>query len=180
MTKQKQSPIQQEFEQQEQLVGLPRAAELLEMAKAELDIAQWQLVTAKAKAAVSGGEWCAENRAAGRGRCGACSWCARLEQQRKDWVVERIEQEIRSAGMELQWTDGGGSDCPGGWHRVPYLNHGNLQGWVERATRYGDTLQKILDLINSPEEEVIPGIAKMAEKALKGPGKLKRERKLRK
>jgi len=30
---------------------------------------------AEAKAAVIGGEWCAENRAAGRDACGACAWC---------------------------------------------------------------------------------------------------------
>lgn len=30
---------------------------------------------AKAKSDVCGGEWCAKNRAEGRGPCGACAWC---------------------------------------------------------------------------------------------------------
>jgi hypothetical protein len=38
--------------------------------KAKLEIEE-------AKNAVHGGEWCAENRKAGRGPCGACAWCCK-------------------------------------------------------------------------------------------------------
>jgi hypothetical protein len=43
-----------------------------------------------ALAAVSGGEFCAEARAAGRGPCGACSWCVKQAQER----AERAEAEV--------------------------------------------------------------------------------------
>lgn len=42
------------------------------------------------------------------------------------WLIERFEDECKRAGFELHWTDGGGSDCPGGWHRNPYLNRGDV------------------------------------------------------
>jgi hypothetical protein len=65
---------------------------------------------------------------------------AKSEVARKAWVTDRIEAELRRAGLELQWTDGGGSACPGGWHRNPYLNVGNigdlsrdLATWTARA-----------------------------------------------
>jgi len=49
-----------------------------------------RLQNALALAAVSGGEFCAEARAAGRGPCGACSWCVKQAQER----AERAEAEV--------------------------------------------------------------------------------------
>lgn len=54
-------------------------------AEARAERAEERLTFAQAKAAVCGGEWCAQNRAEGRGPCGACAWCcsqatARAEQ----------------------------------------------------------------------------------------------------
>jgi len=49
-----------------------------------------RLQNAVALAAVSGGEFCAEARAAGRGPCGACSWCVKQAQER----AERAEAEV--------------------------------------------------------------------------------------
>jgi uncharacterized protein YecT (DUF1311 family) len=43
------------------------------------------------------------------------------------WLVERIDEELRREGLPaLSWTDGGGSACPTGWHRNPYLNSGRV------------------------------------------------------
>lgn len=39
---------------------------------------------AEAEAAVRGGEWCAENRATGRGPCGACAWCCKQATDRAE------------------------------------------------------------------------------------------------
>ena len=44
---------------------------------AELEKLREQLTIAEAKADVRGGEWCAKNRAEGRGPCGACAWCCK-------------------------------------------------------------------------------------------------------
>jgi len=49
------------------------------------------------------------------------------------WVVGRITDELRQEGIELQWTDGGGSACPGGWHRNPFLNLGRLSALRARG-----------------------------------------------
>ena len=38
-------------------------------------VAEERLIAAEAKAAVIGGDWCKENRAAGRDSCGACVIC---------------------------------------------------------------------------------------------------------
>lgn len=43
------------------------------------------------------------------------------------WLVERIDEELKREGLPaLSWTDGGGSACPTGWHRNPYLNSGRV------------------------------------------------------
>lgn len=36
-----------------------------------------RLERVEAQEAVRGGEWCAQNRAEGRGPCGACAWCCK-------------------------------------------------------------------------------------------------------
>lgn len=43
--------------------------------KEEVEQLRWTKEVAEAKADVCGGEWCAKNRAEGRGPCGACAWC---------------------------------------------------------------------------------------------------------
>ena len=52
---------------------------------------------AEAKADVCGGEWCAENRAEGRGPCGVCAWCCQQVTER----AERAERQIELAHAEL-------------------------------------------------------------------------------
>lgn len=48
------------------------------------------LTNTLALAAVSGGDFCAEARAEGRGPCGACSWCVKQAQER----AEKAEREL--------------------------------------------------------------------------------------
>jgi hypothetical protein len=61
----------------------------------------------------------------------------------KEWVIKRIDEELMREGISLQWTDGGGSACPSGWHRNPYLNWGRL----ERVTRERDeALSRVAEL----------------------------------
>lgn len=48
------------------------------------------------------------------------------------WQIERIEEECTAAGWSLQWTDGGGSQCPFGWTRNPYLNIGTREDYIAR------------------------------------------------
>ena len=40
----------------------------------------------------------------------------------QQWVISRITKELKDIGIELQWSDGGGSAAPSGWHRNPYIN----------------------------------------------------------
>lgn len=54
---------------------------------------------AEAEAAVRGVEWCAANRAAGRGPCGACAWCCKQATERADLavaVLAEIDQRERA------------------------------------------------------------------------------------
>ena len=70
--------------------------------KAEADRAE----IAEAKAAVCGGEWCAENRAAGRGPCGACAWCCTQERNRAEAAESTLLPVLRSiAGCGLDAHD---------------------------------------------------------------------------
>ncbi len=46
----------------------------------------------------------------------------------KEWCIERITKDLKRIGIEVQWTDGGGGDAPGGWHRNPYIN---AFSWME-------------------------------------------------
>jgi hypothetical protein len=48
----------------------------------------------------------------------------------KAWVISRITEELSREGIELRWADGGGSACPGGWHRNPFLNLGRFSALV--------------------------------------------------
>lgn len=69
-----------------------------------------RLRIAEAAASVRGGEWCAQNRAEGRGGCGACAWCCQQVTQERDQLkLERdslARREIRRAdccrGNELR------------------------------------------------------------------------------
>lgn len=61
---------------------------------------------AEAAAAVRGGEWCASNRAKGRGPCGACAWCcqqimasltrAEVERDRLRVLLNRCAPQVGS------------------------------------------------------------------------------------
>jgi hypothetical protein len=68
--------------------------------------------------------------------CGGCISCLlnALEAQKKEavlteaWLISRIDEELKREGLpSLSWTDGGGSACPTGWHRNPYLNSGKVE-----------------------------------------------------
>ena len=50
----------------------------------------------EATTAVWGGEWCAENRAAGRGPCGACAWCCKEATDRAE-AAERRARRLEAA-----------------------------------------------------------------------------------
>jgi hypothetical protein len=56
---------------------------------------------AEAQVAVSGGEWCAQNRAEWRGPCGACAWCVKQERER----AEKAERERDEARAEVARRD---------------------------------------------------------------------------
>lgn len=60
-----------------------------------------ELEIERAKNAVRGGEWCAENRAAGRDRCGACAWCCSFEKDR----AEKAEQELAALREVVKVAD---------------------------------------------------------------------------
>jgi hypothetical protein len=86
--------------------------------------------------AVQGGEWCAQNRAEGRGGCGACAWCC---QQLRD-ELERLQAQIeKDAGARALWDAHFGE---------PYVNPGFViestpheSGWiVSDAPGYGSLL----------------------------------------
>lgn len=59
--------------------------------------ARWaeRLRAAEAVADVRGGEWCAKNRAEGRGPCGACAWCCQQAKERAE-AAEHRESVLRS------------------------------------------------------------------------------------
>jgi hypothetical protein len=61
-------------------------------ARGEVERLIARLTAAEAKAAVSGGDWCRQNRAEGRGPCGACALCV-AELQRR---VEAMDTEHRA------------------------------------------------------------------------------------
>lgn len=50
-----------------------------------------RLEAAEAKAAVMGGDWCAENRAQDRNPCGCCSWCCEQQRNRADELQRRLD-----------------------------------------------------------------------------------------
>lgn len=52
----------------------------------------------------------------------------------KQWIIDRITAELKTEGIELQWTDGGGAACPSGWHRNPYINSGLKKNYDELKT----------------------------------------------
>jgi hypothetical protein len=67
-------------------------------ATARADKAEAERDVAVAKAAVIGGEWCATNRAEGRGPCGSCSWCcaqATARAERAEALLARTMDPIR-------------------------------------------------------------------------------------
>jgi hypothetical protein len=67
-------------------------------ATARADKAEAERDVAVAKAAVIGGEWCATNRAKGRGPCGSCSWCcaqATARAERAEALLARTMDPIR-------------------------------------------------------------------------------------
>jgi hypothetical protein len=85
---------------------------IIERLTKERDEAQWDAEMAKqerdearAAAEVRGGEWCAKNRAEGRGPCGACVWCCEDQKER----AEKAEAEVARLRARLQF-DPGGSD----------------------------------------------------------------------
>lgn len=65
---------------------------------ARAEKAEWQVAVLAAQDSVHGGEWCAENRAAGRDRCGACSWCVKFERDR----AEKAEAESASRLAQIE------------------------------------------------------------------------------
>lgn len=51
----------------------------------------------------------------------------------RHWLIQRLNEECAKVGFDLMWTDGGGSQCPGGWHRNPYLNRGDIHAELAEA-----------------------------------------------
>ncbi len=66
----------------------------LEVLIARADAAEAEVERLRAYVAVTGGEWCAENRRAGRGPCGSCAWCCKQANQRAE-QAERALAELQ-------------------------------------------------------------------------------------
>lgn len=62
----------------------------------------WKLEVAEAKAAVSGGEWCMENRAEGRNKCMACAVCCK-ELQTKVEAMLKVINEFSNHKDRCHW-----------------------------------------------------------------------------
>ncbi len=65
--------------------------------KATVEARDWQLAVSDAQTKVSNGEVCAEARAAGRGRCGCCSWCVKFERDRAEAAEVRADKAEATA-----------------------------------------------------------------------------------
>lgn len=75
------------------------------------------------------------------------------------WVVSRIDEELKAQGMTLQWTDGGGAQCPTGWHRNLYINSAKLDAARADAARLRERLTKSTQFIEDRHaEEVEDGV----------------------
>jgi len=94
--------------------------------------ANWRerAIAAEAKAAVIGGDWCKENRAAGRNPCGACAiCCAELRAELDALKAKRKKKEpkfepIPDYGDHMTWEDFVSAVKTGGF--IDYDGHGNL------------------------------------------------------
>jgi hypothetical protein len=52
----------------------------------------------------------------------------------EEWLIECIDGELHRIGLpSLQWTDGGGSTCPAGWHRRPYISSSSPEHLAKRV-----------------------------------------------
>lgn len=69
----------------------------IEQYQKALENLKWAGEVMAAALEVRGGEWCAKNRAEGRGGCGACAWCCKQANDRADLA----ETRLRTA--ELKW-----------------------------------------------------------------------------
>lgn len=82
-----------------------------------------RIAVVEAAAAVRGGEWCAENRAAGRGPCGACSWCCLQAVMR----AEAAEAELRTCREQLNaMADAVAAEVPDADKTILYLQREKL------------------------------------------------------
>jgi hypothetical protein len=72
---------------------------------------EFRAAKAEAELAVKGGEWCAQNRAEGRGGCGACAWCCKQQRDRAEKAeaerdaLKELLREARNALEVLRATD---------------------------------------------------------------------------
>lgn len=69
----------------------------LDVVEQDTDKLKWAGEVMAAALEVKGGEWCAKNRAEGRGGCGACTcaWCCKQADDRADVA----EARLRSADL---------------------------------------------------------------------------------
>lgn len=79
-------------------VEMAHVVEMGKVAEAERQRDEWKERAEKAEAfaSVRGGEWCAKNRAEGRGGCGACAWCCQQANQSRDSMRGERDRAIRS------------------------------------------------------------------------------------
>lgn len=61
----------------------------------------------------------------------------------RHWLIKRFEEEGRREGFEVQWTDGGGSECPGGFHRNPFFNRGALTAAEALAVKMAEQVKAL-------------------------------------
>lgn len=59
-----------------------------------VDLLEDEVRDLKAKLSVRGGEWCAENRAAGRGGCDACAWCCKQWRDRAEVAEAEVSRRV--------------------------------------------------------------------------------------
>ena len=53
----------------------------------------------------------------------------------KEWVISRLDEELKAIGVTIQWTDGGGWKCPSGWHGLR-TTEAFLNDALERTVRW--------------------------------------------
>jgi hypothetical protein len=70
----------------------------------------------------------------------------------RHWLIDRLNEEGARVGMQLHWTDGGGSACPGGFHRNPFFMMGDLRARLAKSEAGAAALLRSINVAIAIEE----------------------------